>query len=83
MYPFELVENLPKHPPIHVTDWQPKNWSVKLVMLLTDFSTLFTISVDAVFVGYEWICPTIFLQAPPNLLLLINRSTIWVLLIRL
>src|SRR5208283_97794 len=83
MRALEFIENLPKHPPIHVADWQPKNRSIKLVMLQANFSTLFTISINAILIGYYWICPAVLLQAPPNLLLLINRSTIWILFISL
>ena len=45
-------------------------------MLFTDFSSLLTISINTVLVGYYRICPTVLLQATPNLLLLLNRGTI-------
>jgi len=43
-------------------------------MLFTNLRSLLAISVRSILIGYDWVSPTVFLQAPPNLLLLINRS---------
>src|SRR3972149_1371605 len=50
------------------------------VRLQANFNALFTINITPVFIGYYRVCPAVFLQAAPNLLLLLNSGTIWVLL---
>jgi hypothetical protein len=51
-------------------------------MLFTNLRSLLAISVRSILIGYDWVSPTVFLQASPDLLLLINRGTVWVLLVR-
>ena len=50
-------------------------------MIQADLRSLFSISENSVFVSYDGICPTVFFQAMPNLILLLHCHSVRIILV--